>query len=163
MQLICADGAPCSSITLSNVNMWSQTDKAVVKCESAYGSGLSCIRANSGSHTSYAIVTSSLSKPPGYSTPTTMAGDLSAGYATDAAIPTPTIPTAYFPGLPQISPLAKNKNSGSSGTSTTSAPASGATAPVYGQCGGQGWTGATVCASGSTCVVSNTCRYLSNG
>ncbi|KAF4616422.1 hypothetical protein D9613_008471 [Agrocybe pediades] len=27
--------------------------------------------------------------------------------------------------------------------------------PVYGQCGGQGWTGATTCASGSTCVVSN--------
>ena len=55
VQLICADGAPCYSITLSNVNMWSQTDQAVVKCESAYGSGVACIR-NSGSHTSYAIV-----------------------------------------------------------------------------------------------------------
>jgi hypothetical protein len=30
-----------------------------------------------------------------------------------------------------------------------------ATAPVYGQCGGQGWTGATTCASGSTCTYSN--------
>jgi hypothetical protein len=30
-----------------------------------------------------------------------------------------------------------------------------ATAPIYGQCGGQGWTGATTCASGSICVVSN--------
>jgi mannan endo-1,4-beta-mannosidase len=29
------------------------------------------------------------------------------------------------------------------------------TAPVYGQCGGIGWTGPTVCASGSACVVSN--------
>jgi len=28
-------------------------------------------------------------------------------------------------------------------------------APVYGQCGGQSWTGPTTCASGSTCVVSN--------
>jgi len=27
--------------------------------------------------------------------------------------------------------------------------------PVYGQCGGQGFTGGTVCASGSTCVFSN--------
>jgi len=30
-----------------------------------------------------------------------------------------------------------------------------AQAPIYGQCGGQGWTGATTCASGSSCVVSN--------
>ncbi|KDR77624.1 hypothetical protein GALMADRAFT_155465 [Galerina marginata CBS 339.88] len=30
-----------------------------------------------------------------------------------------------------------------------------AQSPVYGQCGGQGWTGATSCASGSTCVYSN--------
>lgn len=30
-----------------------------------------------------------------------------------------------------------------------------AQAPVYGQCGGIGWTGATSCASGSTCVYSN--------
>ena len=95
VQLICADGAPCYSITLSNVNMWSQTDQAVVKCESAYGSGVSCIR-NSGSHTSYAIVTSSISKPSGYSTPTTMAGDLSDGFATNAAIPTPCVPSVQL-------------------------------------------------------------------
>ncbi|KAI0822414.1 hypothetical protein BC628DRAFT_1316867 [Trametes gibbosa] len=30
-----------------------------------------------------------------------------------------------------------------------------ATAPQYGQCGGQGWTGATVCPSGWSCTVSN--------
>ncbi|PPQ93241.1 hypothetical protein CVT25_015239 [Psilocybe cyanescens] len=30
-----------------------------------------------------------------------------------------------------------------------------AVSPVYGQCGGQGWSGDTTCASGSTCVVSN--------
>jgi cellulose 1,4-beta-cellobiosidase len=30
-----------------------------------------------------------------------------------------------------------------------------AQAPVYGQCGGQGWTGPTTCVSGSTCVYSN--------
>ncbi|KAF9566315.1 cellobiohydrolase II [Agrocybe pediades] len=30
-----------------------------------------------------------------------------------------------------------------------------AASPVWGQCGGQGWTGDTTCASGSTCVVSN--------
>ncbi|KAA1471727.1 hypothetical protein DENSPDRAFT_837787 [Dentipellis sp. KUC8613] len=30
-----------------------------------------------------------------------------------------------------------------------------AQAPVWGQCGGQGWTGPTTCATGSTCTVSN--------
>ncbi|OBT50484.1 hypothetical protein VE04_08188 [Pseudogymnoascus sp. 24MN13] len=30
-----------------------------------------------------------------------------------------------------------------------------ATAPKWGQCGGNGWTGPTVCAAGSTCKVSN--------
>ncbi|KJA16679.1 glycoside hydrolase family 5 protein [Hypholoma sublateritium FD-334 SS-4] len=30
-----------------------------------------------------------------------------------------------------------------------------AVAPVYGQCGGTGWTGATTCATGSGCVVTN--------
>ncbi|KAL7278816.1 hypothetical protein ACG7TL_007833 [Trametes sanguinea] len=107
IQLICADGAPCYDITLSNVNMWSQTNKAVVKCESAYGTGLSCLKSGS-SHTSYAIVTQSATQPAGYTTPTTMSGDLASGFATNAAIPTPTIPTSFFPGLPQISPLAKN-------------------------------------------------------
>ncbi|KAL4260404.1 WD40/YVTN repeat-like-containing domain superfamily protein [Pleurotus pulmonarius] len=38
---------------------------------------------------------------------------------------------------------------------STSAPPAGATAVVFGQCGGEGWTGATVCASGSTCTVSS--------
>ena len=68
--------------------MWSQTDKAIVKCENAYGSGVSCIRSGS-SHTAYSVVTQSVTRPPGYSTPTTMAGDLASGFATNAAIPTP--------------------------------------------------------------------------
>jgi len=41
---------------------------------------------------------------------------------------------------------------------TTTPPATtapGTTVPKYGQCGGQGWTGGTVCASGSTCTVLN--------
>ncbi|KAF8058516.1 cellobiohydrolase I [Lyophyllum atratum] len=51
--------------------------------------------------------------------------------------------------------------SGGSGTSapptssTTSAGTPGATQVKYGQCGGTGYTGPTVCASGSTCQVLN--------
>ncbi|KIJ69058.1 carbohydrate-binding module family 1 protein [Hydnomerulius pinastri MD-312] len=40
---------------------------------------------------------------------------------------------------------------GSTPTTTSSAPA--ATQTKYGQCGGTGWTGPTVCASGTTCTV----------
>jgi len=42
---------------------------------------------------------------------------------------------------------------GTSPTTTGTAPA--ATQTKYGQCGGQGYTGPTVCASGSTCTVSS--------
>ncbi|KAJ3891477.1 cellulase CEL7A [Lentinula edodes] len=41
----------------------------------------------------------------------------------------------------------------SSATSTSSAP--GATQSVYGQCGGTGYSGPTICASGSTCTESS--------
>ncbi|KAI9162829.1 Pectin lyase [Paramyrothecium foliicola] len=37
----------------------------------------------------------------------------------------------------------------------TTAPATGAVAAAWAQCGGQGWTGATKCASGTTCVKQN--------
>lgn len=70
------------------MNLWSKTDKAVVKCESAYGSGLACIKSGS-THTAYAKVTQSISKPSGYVAPTVMPGDLKSGFATNAAIPTP--------------------------------------------------------------------------
>jgi hypothetical protein len=89
IQIICADGAPCSNITLSNVYMWAENSVAHALCESAYGSGVGCLKPNSGSHTSYAGVTSSYAKPGAYSTPTTMAGDLASGFTSTAAIPTP--------------------------------------------------------------------------
>ncbi|KAF8887099.1 cellobiohydrolase I-I [Infundibulicybe gibba] len=44
---------------------------------------------------------------------------------------------------------------GGGGSPTTSAPPSSATQVKYGQCGGQGWAGPTVCASGSTCTFSS--------
>ncbi|WYZ42510.1 hypothetical protein EsH8_VI_000209 [Colletotrichum jinshuiense] len=38
---------------------------------------------------------------------------------------------------------------------TTTTAAGGTTVPKYGQCGGQGWTGPTTCAAGSTCQALN--------
>jgi len=48
-------------------------------------------------------------------------------------------------------------NPGTTTTSATTGPTStpGGTVPKWGQCGGQGYTGPTTCATGSTCVKSN--------
>jgi cellulase len=40
-------------------------------------------------------------------------------------------------------------------TTTTTTTSAGATQTHWGQCGGQGWTGPTACASGTTCQVQN--------
>ncbi|KAG9046253.1 hypothetical protein FS837_004779 [Tulasnella sp. UAMH 9824] len=40
-------------------------------------------------------------------------------------------------------------------TTTTTGSSSGGTVAAYGQCGGIGWTGGTVCVSGYTCTYSN--------
>jgi cellulose 1,4-beta-cellobiosidase len=44
---------------------------------------------------------------------------------------------------------------GGGGTSTTTSTAPAATQTIYGQCGGQGYSGPTACASGSTCTSSS--------
>lgn len=43
----------------------------------------------------------------------------------------------------------------SSGTTSSTAPASTCSVSQYGQCGGSGYTGCTVCISGSTCTAQN--------
>ncbi|KAJ6600767.1 Alpha/Beta hydrolase protein [Mycena sp. CBHHK59/15] len=47
-------------------------------------------------------------------------------------------------------PVSSTSGSSSAGTSTTTSSAPGATQAIYGQCGGHGWTGPTVCASSTT-------------
>ncbi|EIM79283.1 pectin lyase-like protein [Stereum hirsutum FP-91666 SS1] len=118
VQFICADGAPCVNMTLTDVNMWSETDKAIYKCESAYGTG-ACLQEVDSSITSYAASTSSYSQPTGYTSVVTMDGDLTAGFTSTASIPVPTIPSTFYPGLAQITPLAKNLASASAAVSVT--------------------------------------------
>ncbi|EJD50847.1 hypothetical protein AURDEDRAFT_199574 [Auricularia subglabra TFB-10046 SS5] len=167
VSILCPDSNPCTDITLTNVNMWSLTNSAIIKCESAYGTG-ACLRSGS-SHSAYTTSTA-IAQPAGYTPPPTLAGDLTKGFPQTASIPTPTIPVTYFPGLAQITPLMRLQSGGGSGggsaptstaTSTSTAPTStrgsgsGGTAAHYGQCGGLGWTGPTVCESPYTCTVSN--------
>ncbi|KZP14838.1 glycoside hydrolase family 28 protein [Athelia psychrophila] len=104
-RIVCSDTAPCSDITISDVWLWSATGLAVTDCESAFGTG-ECLR--SGSTSSYAATTTSYTKPASYTTLSTMSGDLTAGFTSTASIAAPTIPTTFYPGVAQISPLAKN-------------------------------------------------------
>ncbi|OBT68397.1 hypothetical protein VE03_02813 [Pseudogymnoascus sp. 23342-1-I1] len=56
------------------------------------------------------------------------------------------------------SKLSASGTTPSTSTGSTTTPTGGAgsgTVAKYGQCGGQGWTGATTCASGSTCQAAN--------
>lgn len=87
IQFLCADKVPCYDIHATDVYMWSQTDEAVMKCESAYGGG-ACLN-HGQSHTSYSVHTTSYTKPAEYTAPATLSGDLSDGFATDSPIPTP--------------------------------------------------------------------------
>ncbi|KAF7969537.1 hypothetical protein HWV62_26985 [Athelia sp. TMB] len=127
-RIICADGAPCSGITLSNVWLWSETGKAVTDCESAFGTGVGCLR--SGATSSYAAATTSYAKPASYTVLSTMSGDLTAGFTSTASIPAPTIPTTFYPGVAQISPLAKNTGSATSTSATVKTTTSTATNPT---------------------------------
>ncbi|KAG8698807.1 hypothetical protein FRC08_005688 [Ceratobasidium sp. 394] len=81
--------------------------------------------------------------------------------------------TYTIPGPPVYVPGSSTGNPGnpstttSKPTTTTSKPTTTSTAPTatgtpvqkYGQCGGTGWTGSTLCATGSTCTKVNDYYY----
>jgi hypothetical protein len=56
---------------------------------------------------------------------------------------------------PTSSSSSSSPSTSSKPTSITTAPSGGATQTKWGQCGGSGYSGPTVCASGSTCSVGN--------
>lgn len=166
INIVCADAAPCTDISLSNIDFWTDTNAAMkYYCESAYGTGY-CLKSGSGG--SYSVTQTISSAPAGYSG-AKMSSDLPSGLGITVSIAIPTaIPTSFYPGVAAISPLlngngagAKSSSGGGSGTSsrttvttsfvTTTSSSSGACATKYAQCGGSGYTGPTCCASGSTC------------
>jgi rhamnogalacturonan hydrolase len=170
IQVLCADAAPCTGLTLSNIQMWSDTNAAIhYVCESAYGSGY-CLKGSGSS--SYTTTTTVSTAPTGYNG-AKMASDLASGFATSASIPIPAIPTSFYPGVTPISKLLNGSGAGAGGATTlattttkaasstttakttTTSTSSGSCSAVYGQCGGATWTGATCCASGSTCKRSH--------
>ena len=82
----------------------------------------------------------------------TLAGTTGGGSSSSAT------PSATSTSTKASSSSTSTKTSTSTSTSTktsASASATGCVSPKWGQCGGNGYTGCTVCASGSTCQKSN--------
>ncbi|OCL02402.1 glycoside hydrolase family 28 protein [Glonium stellatum] len=104
INMVCADGAPCTNISLSNLAFWSDSGAAIhYTCRSAYGQGY-CLHSGSGS--SYSAASSTVSSAPaGYNGPK-MGNDLASGLGISRSIDIPTsIPTSFFPGATPLKPL----------------------------------------------------------
>ena len=130
--MICADGAPCTDMSISNFAMWTETgSKEWYSCRSAYGSGGFCLRDGSQSTPSYATSTTTISSTPtGYTVAPTMSDDLATAFGFTLSIPIPTIPTSFFPGATPISRLAQYSQA-PGGADTGSAPNSAATSSSF--------------------------------
>lgn len=105
IKMVCADGAPCHNIVITDFDMWTETGSSqFYTCRSAYGTGF-CLEAGTD-YKSYAAVTTTVkTAPAGYAAPT-MASDLKAAFGTTVSIPIPAIPTSFFPGATPLSKLA---------------------------------------------------------
>ena len=67
----------------------------------------------------------------------------------------PTGPSVVPTNAPTVSGGSATSTSTSARSTTTITSSCGTVVLKYGQCGGEGWTGGTVCAAGSTCTYSN--------
>lgn len=111
VKIMCADGAPCTGIDITDFAMWTETgDSQWYSCESAYTDtdpAPFCLQEGSGSSYSATTITAT-SAPTGYEA-ATMADDLADSFGTTAEIPIPTAwPASFFPGVAPYSTLAAN-------------------------------------------------------
>ena len=103
INVICADAAPCTGITLTDINFWTDTNKAMkYACQSAYGSGY-CLKSGSGG--SYTASQTVSTAPEGYNGEK-MKDNLQAGLGLTVSIDIPkAIPTSFYPGAAAKKPL----------------------------------------------------------
>ncbi|PBL02564.1 rhamnogalacturonase A [Armillaria gallica] len=117
IKFACADGAPCTDMTVTDFNMWTDSGSSIYyTCRSAFGDG-ACLK--DGSASSYAMVTQTVTSAPSSYSAKTLPDDLTTDFGTTASIPIPTIPTSFYPGATPVSALLGN--SGSSKKSTGAA------------------------------------------
>ncbi|KAF2753985.1 pectin lyase-like protein [Pseudovirgaria hyperparasitica] len=106
VKIVCADGAPCVDVAVSDFAMWTEIgDAATHVCRSAYGAGACLAGDGAGVSDAYDAVTSTLTAAPsGYVVPS-MEANLQNGFGTSLSIPVPTIPTSFYPGVTPLRPL----------------------------------------------------------
>ncbi|KAK5119827.1 hypothetical protein LTR85_007153 [Meristemomyces frigidus] len=112
VKIVCADGAPCTEIDITDFAMWTESgDSQFYECENAYTNlhrspALFCL-SGEAEHASYAAVTKTVTAAPtGYAAPS-MAEDLATPtWGTTTVIPIPTMPSSFFPGATPIKALA---------------------------------------------------------
>lgn len=109
VKIMCADGAPCTGIDITDFAMWTESgDSQIYSCRSAYASldeAPFCLKAGTGNASYSATTITATSAPTGYIA-ATMADDLADSFGTAASIPIPTWPASFFPGIVPISTLA---------------------------------------------------------
>lgn len=108
IKVMCADGAPCTAIDVSDFAMWTETgDSQWYSCQSAYASdGAEYCLQPAGNALSYAATTTTVSTAPtGYEAPTMPDDLVTHSWGTTASIPIPTIPASFFPGVQPYSTL----------------------------------------------------------
>lgn len=112
IKVLCADGAPCTNLTISDFAMWTESGSSQwYSCRSAYGSGF-CLRESGSSR--YAVSTTTVSAAPSGYSAATMPYDLKSGPGFTVSIPIPTMPASFFPGIAPINALAAGGGSVSS-------------------------------------------------
>ncbi|KAF4534067.1 Glycoside hydrolase family 28 [Lasiodiplodia theobromae] len=103
IKVACADGAPCTDITITDFAMWTESgDSIFYSCRSGYGDG-ACLK-SSGSAAYDAVTTTINSAPSGY-TAASMPDDIEDSLGFTVAIDIPSLPASYFPNVAPISPL----------------------------------------------------------
>ncbi|KAK0206568.1 RGase B [Desarmillaria ectypa] len=115
VKFACADGAPCTDMTVTDFNMWTDSGSSIYyTCRSASGDG-ACLKDSSAS--SYAMVTQTITTVPSSYSAATLPDDLTTDFGTTASIPIPTIPTSFYPGATPVSTLLGNSRSNKKSTS----------------------------------------------
>jgi rhamnogalacturonan hydrolase len=105
VKVVCADGAPCTDVTISDFAMWTESgDEQTYNCRSAYGSG-TCLEDTDEGVAAYDEVTVTVTSPPSNYTAATMPNAITS-WAFTEPIAIPAIPTTFFPGATPASALA---------------------------------------------------------
>lgn len=105
VQFLCASAVPCTSMSVSDFAIWTDTGSSeTYKCQNAYGSG-TCLRSGTGAGT-YTTTQTISAAPTGY-VAARLPDDVTESFGFTSPIPIPAIPASFFPGTSPLQALAK--------------------------------------------------------